>query len=361
MPGSRSGRRAAVRSSGATAELAALTDAHRRCRETRPRRRRRRRRRGRDGQVAPAGRLRRRMRGPRASPGPGPRTSRTAAASRTASPGCSPRPIADEHGVDFGHVHPPPPVHRRPRRRSRRAATAAPSPRSPGTPRSPAGRRRRRTCRATRPRSRATLMEVADALRRPPADVDRAAGRRHRRPALARPVERRHGRAARRGDDADRPLIVLAGTRPTGLPTLGRRAPTSSASTCTGLDEPETARLATLVARAAVDADGARSIHERTGRQPAVHRRDGPGVPRGRHARVARRPGRADRDRRRRACRSRCGRCSARASTRSTRTAARRSASPRSSASRFRPSDCSSSCSSDPLRRGRSTISPRRR
>jgi predicted ATPase len=35
-----------------------------------------------------------------------------------------------------------------------------------------------------------------------------------------------------------------------------------------GLDEPETARLATIVARAAVDADGARRIHERTGGNP---------------------------------------------------------------------------------------------
>jgi predicted ATPase len=35
-----------------------------------------------------------------------------------------------------------------------------------------------------------------------------------------------------------------------------------------GLAEPETARLATIVARAAVDADGARTIHERTGGNP---------------------------------------------------------------------------------------------
>jgi predicted ATPase len=35
-----------------------------------------------------------------------------------------------------------------------------------------------------------------------------------------------------------------------------------------GLAEPDTARLATLVARAAVDADGARNIHERTGGNP---------------------------------------------------------------------------------------------
>src|SRR6266508_6488197 len=35
-----------------------------------------------------------------------------------------------------------------------------------------------------------------------------------------------------------------------------------------GLAEPDTARLATIVARAAVDVDGARAIHERTGGNP---------------------------------------------------------------------------------------------
>ncbi|HYH93974.1 MAG TPA: AAA family ATPase, partial [Candidatus Saccharimonadales bacterium] len=59
----------------------------------------------------------------------------------------------------------------------------------------------------------------------------------------------------------EHPLVVLAGSRPTGLPAWvdqGRRLDLH------GLAEPETAQLATLVARAALDVDGARSIHERT-------------------------------------------------------------------------------------------------
>jgi class 3 adenylate cyclase len=66
---------------------------------------------------------------------------------------------------------------------------------------------------------------------------------------------------------ADRPLIVLAGTRPTGIPSWVDR-PGVQRIDLQGLAEPETARLATLVARAAVDADGIRSIHERTAGNP---------------------------------------------------------------------------------------------
>ena len=94
----------------------------------------------------------------------------------------------------------------------------------------------------------------------------------------------------------ERPLIVLAGARPSRVPTWAAN-PGVERLDLQGLAEPETARLATLIARAAVEADGVRSIHQRTGRQSAVHRRDGPRVPRGRDARMARRPGRADRDR----------------------------------------------------------------
>src|SRR5688572_9258273 len=61
---------------------------------------------------------------------------------------------------------------------------------------------------------------------------------------------------------AERPLIVLAGTRPSGLPSWVDRSD-AQRIVLQGLAEPETARLATLVARAAVDADGIRSIHER--------------------------------------------------------------------------------------------------
>lgn len=63
------------------------------------------------------------------------------------------------------------------------------------------------------------------------------------------------------------PLVVLAGTRRGELPTWIAR-PEVELVELQGLDAPETARLATLVARAAVEADGARSIHERTGGNP---------------------------------------------------------------------------------------------
>lgn len=63
------------------------------------------------------------------------------------------------------------------------------------------------------------------------------------------------------------PLVVLAATRPERLERLAGRAGVSRID-LPGLTEPETARLATLVARAAVDADGARRIHERTAGNP---------------------------------------------------------------------------------------------
>lgn len=66
---------------------------------------------------------------------------------------------------------------------------------------------------------------------------------------------------------ADRPLVLLAGTRPTGYPAWIDR-PGVHRIDLTGLDEPETARLATLVARAAFEADGIRSIHARTEGNP---------------------------------------------------------------------------------------------
>jgi class 3 adenylate cyclase len=65
----------------------------------------------------------------------------------------------------------------------------------------------------------------------------------------------------------DRPLVLLAGSRPTAIPAWLER-PGVQRIDLTGLAEPETARLATLVARAAVDAQGIRSIHERTEGNP---------------------------------------------------------------------------------------------
>jgi adenylate cyclase len=66
---------------------------------------------------------------------------------------------------------------------------------------------------------------------------------------------------------ATRPLVVLAASRPGSVPGWAT-ATRIRRSRLDGLDEPETARLATIVARAAVDADGARHIHERTGGNP---------------------------------------------------------------------------------------------
>jgi predicted ATPase len=65
----------------------------------------------------------------------------------------------------------------------------------------------------------------------------------------------------------DHPLVVLAASRP-GTRTAWATRADVEAIRLTGLDEPDTARLATIVARAAVDVDGARSIHERTGGNP---------------------------------------------------------------------------------------------
>ena len=63
------------------------------------------------------------------------------------------------------------------------------------------------------------------------------------------------------------PALLLMSTRPGSVPAWLDR-PSVTALHLDGLSEPETARLATLVAKAAVDADGARSIHERTAGNP---------------------------------------------------------------------------------------------
>jgi len=65
----------------------------------------------------------------------------------------------------------------------------------------------------------------------------------------------------------DRPLIVLAGARPSGIPVWAD-GPGVVRLDLQGLAEPETARLATLIARAAVEAEGVRSIHQRTAGNP---------------------------------------------------------------------------------------------
>jgi len=63
------------------------------------------------------------------------------------------------------------------------------------------------------------------------------------------------------------PLVVLAGTRPGDVPGWVARREVTRID-LHGLDAPDTAHLATLIARAALDADGARSLHERTGGNP---------------------------------------------------------------------------------------------
>jgi adenylate cyclase len=65
----------------------------------------------------------------------------------------------------------------------------------------------------------------------------------------------------------EHPLLVLIATRPGEMPVWAG-APGVQRLDLVGLAEPETARLATIVARAAVDADGTRAIHERTGGNP---------------------------------------------------------------------------------------------
>ena len=63
------------------------------------------------------------------------------------------------------------------------------------------------------------------------------------------------------------PLVVLAGMRPGPVPAWADR-PGVVRVDLHGLREPETAQLATFVARAALDVDGAHRIHERTGGNP---------------------------------------------------------------------------------------------
>jgi class 3 adenylate cyclase len=63
------------------------------------------------------------------------------------------------------------------------------------------------------------------------------------------------------------PLVVLAAMRPVPLPAW-TSLPNVEDFDLSGLSMPETAQLATQIARAAFDADGARRIHERTAGNP---------------------------------------------------------------------------------------------
>jgi adenylate cyclase len=66
---------------------------------------------------------------------------------------------------------------------------------------------------------------------------------------------------------ASYPVLILAASRPGPLPSWAMGDAVTRIRLA-GLAQPETAWLATLIARAALDADGARSIHERTGGNP---------------------------------------------------------------------------------------------
>jgi len=66
---------------------------------------------------------------------------------------------------------------------------------------------------------------------------------------------------------ADRPLVIIATMRPGAAPAWAT-LPHVERIDLSGLDAPETAQLATIVARAALGADDARQIHERTQGNP---------------------------------------------------------------------------------------------
>ncbi len=63
------------------------------------------------------------------------------------------------------------------------------------------------------------------------------------------------------------PMVIFVATRPGVMPPWADRSHVSRLD-LRGLEPPETAHLATLVAQAALDADGARRIHERTDGNP---------------------------------------------------------------------------------------------
>ena len=85
---------------------------------------------------------------------------------------------------------------------------------------------------------------------------------------------------------AVQPLVILATTRPGTVPSWAALDHVERIQ-LDGLAPAETAQLATMVARAALDAGDARRIHERTQGNPLVHRRDRARLDRGRQPRIA--------------------------------------------------------------------------
>ena len=258
-------------------------------------------------------RSRRRRARASASPGRGRRTSRTAAASRTAGRACSRRSSPTSMGSTRARscAGSCSPTTCRPRRVgaiggaiaaiARDAAFSGWEAEAADIPADPAEVARR-------------LAEVAARYLDRLLGDDRAAGRRHRRPPLAGPVERGDGRP--RG----RPACAAPGHRAGGCATgtlpdwTARDGVTASASRPGPSRTRPASRPSSRGPR--VDADGARSIHERTGGNPlfvgetvrafledgTLQWRDG----RVAHDRIGRDP----------TCRSRFERCSALASTR---------------------------------------------
>ena len=252
---------------------------------------------------------------PAGSPGPGPRTCPTAAASPTARRACSRRPSPTST-----------------------ASTRARSPAGSCSPTTSTGRPARRFGGAIAAIARDAAFsgweaEAAD-MPADPAEVDGDPARRRRAATSTvcwtRPDHASSSSTTSTGStlpawawstcsSSARPATRSRPRRHPARPTLPAWVDRADVTRLDldGLAEPETARLATLVARAAVDADGARSIHERTGGNPLfvgetvrAFLEDGT---------LERRDGRvALSSRRRRACRSRCARCSGRASTGST-------------------------------------------
>ena len=163
---------------------------------------------------------------------------------------------------------------------------------------------------------RDALLEVARSLHRPAAQrpTARASSSSTMSTGSIRRVPGWSSSSSRTA--AVRPLVSSPRCGPVSRPP-GPACPHVERIGLDGLAPPETARLATIVARAAAGRDG-RSADPRSDRgQPALHRRDGPGLDRGRHAHPGRWPHGARRDRSR-VCRSPCARSSAPASTVST-------------------------------------------
>ena len=156
--------------------------------------------------------------------------------------------IADEHGIDSGQLRPSAAVRARDAMTRRSGASAARSLPSPATRLSPAGRPSPADVPADPTETARRPHRGRRGLHRPDAGHRRPARRRPGRRPLARSVERGDGRAPRR--DRARPSLVVIATMRPGTLRPGRACRTWSGSAWTASAPPETAQLATIVARA---------------------------------------------------------------------------------------------------------------